>query len=151
MKLFLFFDATLLLTTAHSFVVNPPCSSKCLSAASTVFVSAGKTVFEECEDFVGSFVETKEASIHVGDLGHRDNLLPFSSENVEEILREIRPFLQEHGGNVQLESVDMKNKDVYLRLEGQCATCPLAEGTLQDGVQRGFASSLEGFGQVRRA
>jgi Fe-S cluster biogenesis protein NfuA len=51
---------------------------------------------------------------------------PFNLENLQEVIAEIRPFLNEHGGNVKVDHVDEENRNVDVTLEGQCATCPLA-------------------------
>jgi len=62
-----------------------------------------------------------------------------SMENVEEIkkqiitvLEKIRPFIQRDGGDIEL--VDYKDGEVFVKMIGACAGCDLIESTLQDGV-----------------
>ena len=56
-------------------------------------------------------------------------------EKVEDVIAEIRPMLQGHGGDIQLVSVEEDNT-VKVRLRGACAGCPGARMTLKQGVER---------------
>jgi len=51
----------------------------------------------------------------------------------EVIENEIRPSLQKDGGDIEL--VDIKDKEIIVRLEGTCRECPASEKTLTDFVQ----------------
>ncbi len=53
---------------------------------------------------------------------------------VQEVIEEIRPMLQADGGDIEL--VDVEDTTVKVRLTGACGTCPMAQMTLQMGVQR---------------
>jgi Fe-S cluster biogenesis protein NfuA len=56
-------------------------------------------------------------------------------EKVEAALAEIRPALQQDGGDVEL--VDVTDEGVAkVRLTGACQGCPMAQFTLQMGVER---------------
>ena len=55
-------------------------------------------------------------------------------KRVEEVLGDIRKYLQADGGDVEL--VDITNGIVQVRLRGACAGCPGARMTLEMGVQR---------------
>lgn len=56
-------------------------------------------------------------------------------ERVEQALDEVRPFMAEHGGNVEL--VALKPPDtVELRLVGACHGCPSSSQTLTEGVEK---------------
>jgi nitrite reductase/ring-hydroxylating ferredoxin subunit/Fe-S cluster biogenesis protein NfuA len=56
-------------------------------------------------------------------------------ERVERALEEVRPFMAEHGGNVEL--VALKAPDtVELRLVGSCHGCPSSSQTLTEGVEK---------------
>jgi Fe-S cluster biogenesis protein NfuA len=55
-------------------------------------------------------------------------------EKVEEVLGEIRPFLQADGGDVELVGVD--DGVVSLRLTGACVGCPMSTMTLKMGIER---------------
>jgi Fe-S cluster biogenesis protein NfuA len=57
-------------------------------------------------------------------------------EKVEQVLDEIRQDLQAHGGDVELVDVNEETGVVQVRLTGACAGCPMAQMTLQMGVER---------------
>lgn len=67
-------------------------------------------------------------------------------EQVEAALDEIRPALQDDGGDVSL--VRVEGNDVYVRLVGACATCPSATMTLLYGVTRVLQENLPELGEV---
>lgn len=53
---------------------------------------------------------------------------------VKNALEQIRPYLQQDGGDV--EYVDMTNEGVVMvRLQGHCGTCPHALQTLKQGIE----------------
>lgn len=56
-------------------------------------------------------------------------------DQVEEVLKEIRPYLQRDGGDVELVDVTPDNV-VQVRLRGACGTCPGAIMTLKMGIER---------------
>ena len=56
-------------------------------------------------------------------------------EKVREALEEIRPFLQADGGDVEFVSLD-EDGTVHVKLVGACGGCPMAQMTLQRGVER---------------
>ena len=53
-------------------------------------------------------------------------------ERVVEVIDEIRPYIQQDGGDIEL--VEVKDNIVYTRLHGACATCPSAVMTLKSGL-----------------
>ena len=53
---------------------------------------------------------------------------------VEEALDEIRPFLQNDGGDISLLSID-DGKVVRVKLEGACVGCSVNQMTLKSGVE----------------
>ena len=54
---------------------------------------------------------------------------------VKNALAQIRPYLQEDGGDV--EYVDMTNEGVVIiRLKGHCGSCPHAMQTLKQGIEQ---------------
>lgn len=55
-------------------------------------------------------------------------------EKVKEAIDAIRPALQNDGGDI--EFLGMEGKNVYVRLVGACAGCPMSQLTLSNGVQR---------------
>ncbi len=54
-------------------------------------------------------------------------------DKVKKTLDEIRPALQEDGGDLSL--VEIKGKEVKVELQGACHGCPMARMTLKDGVE----------------
>ena len=54
-------------------------------------------------------------------------------EQVKAMLDELRPMLQQDGGD--LEFVKMEGKVVTLKLVGHCGSCPYAMMTLKEGIE----------------
>ncbi len=54
--------------------------------------------------------------------------------NVEKALDEIRPFLQNDGGDITLLSIE-NGKIVRVQLEGACVDCSVNQMTLKSGVE----------------
>ena len=57
-------------------------------------------------------------------------------EQVKAKLEELRPMLQQDGGD--LEFVKMEGKTVTLKLVGHCGSCPFAMMTLKQGIEAGL-------------
>lgn len=57
------------------------------------------------------------------------------SEQVEEALNTIRPFLEADGGNVSIEEIT-EDKVVKLRLLGSCGSCPMSIMTMKAGIEQ---------------
>jgi len=74
--------------------------------------------------------------------------LPFNKENVDTVLDEIRPYLISDGGNVSVDSVDEETKNVYLKLEGACGSCPSSTVTMQMGIERVLLENFPDLGEV---
>ena len=55
-------------------------------------------------------------------------------ENVEKALEEIRPFLQNDGGDISLIDIE-DEKLVKVQLEGACTSCTVNQMTLKSGVE----------------
>ena len=55
------------------------------------------------------------------------------TERIELALAEIRPFLQNDGGDISLVSVE--EDKVVVRLEGACVDCSVNQMTLKNGVE----------------
>jgi Fe-S cluster biogenesis protein NfuA len=55
-------------------------------------------------------------------------------DNVEKALDEIRPFLENDGGNINL--IDIENDQVVkVQLVGACSSCSVNQMTLKSGVE----------------
>ncbi len=52
---------------------------------------------------------------------------------IKAALEEVRPMLQADGGDVEFVAVE--GKVVKVRLQGHCAGCPMAQMTLQRGIE----------------
>jgi len=74
--------------------------------------------------------------------------LAFNKENVDTVLDEIRPYLISDGGNVSVDSVDEETKNVYLKLEGACGSCPSSTVTMQMGIERVLKENFAELGEV---
>ena len=55
-------------------------------------------------------------------------------EQVEEVLKKIRPFLERDGGDVEL--IGVKDGTVQVKLTGACGGCPMSTLTLKMGIER---------------
>ncbi|MDD4203244.1 MAG: NifU family protein [Candidatus Omnitrophica bacterium] len=62
-------------------------------------------------------------------------------EKVEEVLNDIRPSLQAHGGNVKLIDVTADGV-VKVQLTGACGSCPMSQMTLKMGVEKELKKRL---------
>ena len=64
-------------------------------------------------------------------------------------LSQIRPYLQQDGGDV--EYVDMANEGVVMvRLQGHCGTCPHAMQTLKQGIESAIKKVIPEVKSVER-
>lgn len=60
--------------------------------------------------------------------------MELTTDNVEKVLDDLRPYLMSDGGNVEL--VDIEGPIVKLRLQGACGSCPSSAMTLKMGIER---------------
>jgi Fe-S cluster biogenesis protein NfuA len=60
---------------------------------------------------------------------------------VEEVLNQLRPELQAHGGDVELVEVT-KDQLVKVRLTGACSGCPMSALTLAMGIERALRREI---------
>lgn len=59
-----------------------------------------------------------------------------TKKDIEKVLDEhVRPGLQMDGGNVEVVGWEPKTGTVKVRLTGACGGCPMAQQTLQGGVE----------------
>lgn len=56
-----------------------------------------------------------------------------TKQQVEAVLDKIRVGLKAEGGDIEL--VDIKDNNVYLRLTGACGACPMANLTMKNWVE----------------
>lgn len=57
-------------------------------------------------------------------------------ERAENVLEQIRPYLQEDGGDVEYLRFEEDTKSIVVKMTGQCKTCPMAIMTLRAGIER---------------
>ncbi len=55
-------------------------------------------------------------------------------EKVKKAIQDIRPSLQNDGGDI--EFVSFSGDEVIVKLTGACAGCPMSQMTLKQGVER---------------
>jgi Fe-S cluster biogenesis protein NfuA/nitrite reductase/ring-hydroxylating ferredoxin subunit len=68
------------------------------------------------------------------------------SERVEEALESVRPYMESHGGNVEL--LGLEGDVARLRLEGSCEGCPASSATLELAIKSALeeaAPDLQGI------
>lgn len=75
--------------------------------------------------------------------------LALTSENVETVLDEMRPYLMADGGNVELVEID--GPIVRLRLQGACGSCPSSTMTLKMGIERRLREMIPEVNEVEQA
>ena len=68
-------------------------------------------------------------------------------EEVEKALKEIRPYLQADGGDLELVEVT-DDGVVKIRLTGACGTCPFAQMTLKMGVEQALKKMVPSIKEV---
>ena len=56
-------------------------------------------------------------------------------ERVVEALEQVRPYIQMDGGDVEFVDFDEHTGTVQVRLQGACRGCPMAQFTVQMGIE----------------
>lgn len=74
--------------------------------------------------------------------------LDLTTENVEIVLDEMRPYLMADGGNVEL--VELDGPVVKLRLQGACGSCPSSAMTLRMGIERRLRELIPEIGEIEQ-
>ena len=68
-------------------------------------------------------------------------------EKVEEAINDLRPFLMNDGGNIEL--IKIEDDIVYVALQGACKGCPMRQMTLADGIERTIIEKVPEIKEVR--
>lgn len=63
------------------------------------------------------------------------------TDQVEEALNTIRPFLEADGGNVSIEEITQDNV-LKLRLLGSCGSCPMSIMTMKAGIEQAIVRAV---------
>lgn len=74
--------------------------------------------------------------------------MELTSENVEKVLDDLRPYLMSDGGNVEL--VDIEGPIVKLRLQGACGSCPSSAMTLKMGIERRLMEFIPEIAEIEQ-
>ncbi len=74
--------------------------------------------------------------------------LALTTQNVEQVLDELRPYLMADGGNVEL--VDIDGPTVKLRLQGACGSCPSSAMTLRMGIERRLKEFIPEIAEIEQ-
>ncbi|MEM6613684.1 MAG: NifU family protein [Cyanobacteria bacterium P01_C01_bin.72] len=74
--------------------------------------------------------------------------LALTTDNVETVLDELRPYLMADGGNVEL--ADIEGPVVKLRLQGACGSCPSSAMTLKMGIERRLREKIPEIVEVEQ-
>ena len=78
-----------------------------------------------------------------------DQERPLVEARVKNALEQIRPYLQQDGGDV--EYVDITNEGVVMvRLQGHCGSCPHAMQTLKQGIEAALKKVIPEVKSVER-
>lgn len=72
-------------------------------------------------------------------------------EDINKALDEIRPVLQQDGGDVEVVSFDRDSGTLYVKFLGHCAGCPFAQMTLKQGIEKTVTAKISRVKQVEFA
>ncbi len=62
-------------------------------------------------------------------------------KKVENVIDQIRPYLQADGGNIRFHSLTEDNV-VMVELLGACGSCPMSQMTLKSGVEQAMKKAI---------
>jgi len=65
---------------------------------------------------------------------------PSIPNRVKQVIDNVRPYMQSHGGDVEL--IDVQQDTVFLRLHGACNGCSMSAVTLREGVEEALRESV---------
>ncbi|MEN6461738.1 MAG: NifU family protein [Syntrophomonas sp.] len=72
-------------------------------------------------------------------------------QRINEVIKfYIKPYLQSHGGDIEVVNVD-DNNNVTLRLLGVCSNCPASQNTMADLVENVLRDKLPELGSITLA
>lgn len=59
---------------------------------------------------------------------------------IKTVIEKLRPYLQNDGGDIEFRRYE--NGVVYVKLVGACSNCPMAQMTLQDGIENALINEV---------
>lgn len=68
-------------------------------------------------------------------------------QEIDKVLDSIRPYLHADGGDVEVVEIK-ENKDVVLRLTGNCSSCNMSEMTMTAGIEESLRRSIPNLGSI---
>ncbi|MEO8664519.1 MAG: NifU family protein [Ignavibacteria bacterium] len=68
-------------------------------------------------------------------------------ENVEKVLKEVRPYLQMDKGDVEVLRI-LEGGIIEVRLLGSCKDCPLSMVTLRAGIERALMNEMPSIKRI---
>ena len=66
---------------------------------------------------------------------------------IKEIIEKLRPFLINDGGNI--EFIEYKDGICYIRFTGSCASCPMKQMTLNEGIKEALINEIPEITDVK--
>ena len=72
-------------------------------------------------------------------------------DKIKAALEKVRPSLQADGGDVEFVEFDESTKIVKVRLQGACGSCPMAQMTLKNGIERFLKEEIPEIASVEAA
>ncbi|MDR0953745.1 MAG: NifU family protein [Elusimicrobiota bacterium] len=72
-------------------------------------------------------------------------------EQIIALLQKVRPALQADGGDVEFVSFDEATGVVKVKLQGACGSCPMAQMTLKNGIEKYLKEAIPQITAVERA
>ncbi len=70
-----------------------------------------------------------------------DELRKEMSQKVENVIQQIRPYLQQDGGDIRFVEITDDNI-VNVELQGACGSCPYSLMTLKNGVETAVIKAI---------
>ena len=67
-------------------------------------------------------------------------------EKIMKVIEEIRPFIQNDGGD--LEFVKYEDGKVYIKMLGACQNCSMAQVTLKEGIETAIKNEVPAVEEV---
>ncbi len=68
-------------------------------------------------------------------------------KKVEQVLNEIRPYLQSDGGDVSFVEIN-DNYEVTVKLIGACGTCPMRMQTFKTGIEHSIKNKIPNISRI---
>jgi Fe-S cluster biogenesis protein NfuA len=65
---------------------------------------------------------------------------------IETVLKQMRPMIQGHGGDITL--IKYEDQNVYVKFQGACISCPISAMTLKFGIEEALKAELPEIKEV---